>query len=375
MNRTTTLALSLLALLICGSGFAYENPEYFTTRPHPIDGSCDTLAIFTCDREPQYMQTSTLYVRWIVRQEVTDSAHIVVTSGEVCHFNLDKYSHTWFGDFQPGDTLRCSFQFTPLTVGTMNFHLSYKDEGPEVWRFSFGFTLDENGRVVPGDRGHGRYKYGTLGPLPELIGDTLFLVGPCSYRNDRSIGLRAMLYPRLSPDRYSNLAIQIVPGYDLTDGLAYRIDGTDQFDVIADNLKDWPAYVSSGDTLTIQMQVKPLKSGIGGFRLYLLGLGAKSAGLGNSTELTGGVESASLRVNLVVDENLQLLAGTKYDIPKQSKTRESTALSRERNDSYRMESIERVRHENTPVIWRSEHFDEIQARARSITREIKRRYR
>ncbi|MCP4685736.1 MAG: hypothetical protein GY867_09870 [bacterium] len=370
MNRTTTLALSLLALLICGSGFAYENPEYFTTRPHPIDGSCDTLAIFTCDREPQYMQTSTLYVRWIVRQEVTDSAHIVVTSGEVCHFNLDKYSHTWFGDFQPGDTLRCSFQFTPLTVGTMNFHLSYKDEGPEVYRFSFGFTLDENGRIVPGDRGHGRFRYGTLGPLPELIRDTLYFIGPCSYRVDFELGIQAKLWPKLSPHSYSNLEFQITPGFDLEQGIAYRLEATEQFEVIADNLEDWPQNVAAGDTLTIRLQIKPVRSGVGGFKLRVLGLGAKYPKESKFLAQLGGLVNKDFRITLVLDENLQVFASSKDNIPQLTQSVEGAAQSRERSDSYRMESIERLRSRNTYSVKHSNNYGTMQNEAKAIVHEI-----
>lgn len=179
---------------------AYENPRYITSKMY-ADNTCDTVGILTCRTDPQYMQPTVLDFEYIVQREQTESLRVYLSTGQICNFIWDKYSHTWCGDFDQGDTLKCSFTFTPLTVGTMGLNFKV-DSGPSFGEvFPFGFTLDERGQVIPGVlRGGG---YGMLGPLPEIAGDSLFFVGPCCYGEHcatrQSFSIIAKLVPEPPP--------------------------------------------------------------------------------------------------------------------------------------------------------------------------------
>lgn len=291
---------------------AYDNPRYKTTAARP-DGSIDTVGILTCRPDPAYMQTSVLDIEFIILAPIKDSVRIYLRSGQICNFRWDKYEHTWYGDFQPGDTLRCSFEFTPLTVGTMGVAFGLIHGHRWGTGLGFGFTLDETGVVIPGELGQGEKHYGLMGPEPSLIGDSFIVNGHCYVSGDFCI--RMSMSPPLGPDQYSKIVYTIVPTSDHDLGTFFLLSYHDMFDVILEDSTDWLQPVYAGDTLTVRVLVKPLKPGIGEINLSLSGFTPLKTPSSNMGVDHGGETNSGLSVKFAIDGSLRQIAYSRNPLP------------------------------------------------------------
>jgi hypothetical protein len=341
----------MILMAVAGSASGYENPTY-VTGPIRSDGSFDTLGTATFLTEPAYLQNTVLDIEWFNLLPQSDSVGIYLRQGQVCSFDWDKLSHTWYGDFDNTDTLRCSFAFKPLQVGTLAVKFVVTTGEPFWWTIPIDMTFDEIGSLVPSATRSGTY--GTLGPAPEIMSDELFFFGPCheEFRKDRDemFGIKARLTPPLAPGVYSDIEWTIVPSSEHRNGVCYLLSYDDIFDVVLEEDADWPHHVNSGDVLTVRARVMPLKPGVGTLDLRVYGFTPhKEPSFEYGTD-DGGRTNDALRLELVVGEDLRLLAhGQKIPIA-------SNPIGEKLHDSHRLQAIDAVRGErNTKTIF-SENY-------------------
>lgn len=336
MKRTlfiTWLTVALCAAVVRQAG-AYENPRYITSAERP-DGTIDTIAVLTCQTDPQYLQPTQLQIEYYVNRDYRDSVRLYIATGEVCKFYWDKYSHTWYGDFEPGDTLKSSFEFTPLQVGTIGVGFSVAFGGRAVVFMPFGFTLDEQGRVVPGVLSEGRY--GMLGPAPQAMGETVFLDKGCLYINNlissQGFGLGATLSPPFAYGEWSQMTYTIMPSIDLQYGIYYRLEHSDLFEVELVDSADWMQFVVAGDSLPVSIRIRPVESGIGILNLYVWGYTPEKHPTHRLGTDTGGKITARMQVTFAIDEGLNLVGYSLHGLPP------ANASLEDLNDAYRLSII------------------------------------
>ena len=241
--------------------------------------------------------------------------------------------------------------------------------------FPFWFTLNEQGVVVQENELRDDLLYGSLGPLPDVMGDTLYFAGDCPYEGGEGFIVRAKLWPALTSSRYSNLEFTIVPATDCEQGIVYNIRYSEQFDFVVDDLSDWPRYIRAGDTLTVKARLKPLRPGIGSFRFLVLGLAdLRMEGDDSYHPVAGGAISSDLSATLVVDERLNLIAYTLSEISNLNANDQRVPEARQRNDEFRLEQVQEFRVDTAISTINSASFESIKGAAVESTRE-KRQYR
>lgn len=366
MNKIAVIIVLACVVVISMAAdvWSYENPRYM--EYHRKDGTIDTVGMLTCHSDPELMVPNTLDIEYYLPASAQDSVYIYLKSGQICDFNWDKLSHTWYGGFERGDTLRCSFGFTPLTVGTVAviFRVEYGhkwDRGLTFW-----FTLDETGRIVPDERGSGEKKHGLFGPAPEVIGDSLFYVGQCYQterdRRGREFCIQAKMSPALGPDVYSEILYTVVPtsGQDL--GVFFRVSYNDLFEVILEDSTDWLHPVHAGDTMEVRILAKPVKPGIGELSLMVVGFTPLKEPTYEGGVDFGGRTKDWLGVTFAIDDNLHQIAySTNADIPLR---RPISAI----HDAYRVPSIEALSVNKTRLEVVSEHWE---TRRKELDREFR----
>jgi|GEM_PF-6086390 len=333
-----TFRVALLCLVATSWAQAFENPIYVLGSKRP-DRAPDTLAIVTYLSEPAYLKPFELEMAWIVGYEVKDSLRVYASAGQICNFEFDRRSHTWYGDFQPGDTLRCSFTLTPLVVGKSSVAFRV-DLGPGTWiGVQVQFTLDETGALVPVEA---KKLYGTLGLEPGHMGDTIYMFSYPCYEDrvgkaDEKLTFKVMLSPVPGPDTYSDLTVVVRSVSDLEYGAYYYVGFNDVLDVQLPENTDWLRAVPSGEELVIRAKVRPVRSGIGSLTWHVAGYRPEHEPTIKGGIDRGGLIRESFGIYMAFDEDLRLLAYSRsLFLPEPGPGPRSVG----RNDAYRMPAIE-----------------------------------
>lgn len=369
MSRSAvTIALTcVLVFSWMGASKAYDNPHYVEyTRK---DGTIDTVGAMRCQSSPGLLIRNTLELEFYLPFAARDSVYIYPESGDICDFRWGQSSYTWYGDFAQGDTLRCSFSFTPLTVGTRV--VIFRIEYGHTWGrgLGFAFTLDETGKEVPGEIGQGEKRYGLLGTGPGSLGDSVFYIGKC-FETEHSRGaqdfcIQAKMSPPLGSDQYSEIVYTIIPTTDQDLGVFYHISHNDLFDLVLEDSTDWTSPVMAGDSLRVRVLVKPVKPGIGELSLTVMGFTGFPQQHSYSRARPSSRTKNALGITFAINESLEQIAyTTTHNLP--LKLPPSTV-----SDSYRLPAIDALQLSTKRLVVTSKNWSTI---GKELEREFRRSY-
>lgn len=311
MKKNNILTVILLALLSVSCASAYDGVQYEVHWKTRDKTASDTVAVLTTLTEPRYGEPFDLEIAYVLEADSVQDPRLYLTD-RGCEFYMDREDHTWPGLYRKGDTLSCTFNLTPLMIGTVKIGYRMDFAYPNRTKIYFTLTLDETGRAVENPRED--EGFGGLGLLPEAMPDTLYFVEhPCLSDIDSVLGgfgVLTKLSPPFRKETVSTIDLHATAACPFPDGVYYFVSYPDFLAVSIPDSSDWERYVAAEEELVLTLEAEPLGPGVGAIDITIRGMRPEVIPAVKGEQRIAPVYDIPIRIAVAIDENLELIACT-----------------------------------------------------------------